>query len=357
MFSRKFVPDNYTVPTQVDTPDFVLRPMHPKYTAVDMASVQRVKLGEISQNDTVDENHRPNANGWITGLAGAEAMFVSREVFTYVVLTPEEDYELGCVYITPSWKVGFDADVVIWVRDDVNNPKLDSALFEFSQAWVERDWPFATVAYPGRTQSWEQWATLEDKQSPHWQTEPRKEALIPPPLIPEDFEVPEQIQGDGFNLHMFDMDLYGVDYEACLASVEAIKQQLPGLEQEAPWLTRDCDIHQHACRLGYEMKRQLYRNSFSYGILEPGQPLSSLGSLHIQPSRKRGYEAEVYFWVRASELDGDLAQRVYEFTRAWLQETWPFDADKVLCPGRDISWDEWHNLEDIEPDNTRLPRG
>ena len=41
-----------------------------------------------------------------------------------------------------------DALATCWVRREAT--ELDGELYEAFRAWLERDWPFARVAYPGR---------------------------------------------------------------------------------------------------------------------------------------------------------------------------------------------------------------
>ena len=41
--------------------------------------------------------------------------FEARESFAYAVLTPDEQIELGCIYVYPSSKKGFDAVIRLWL--------------------------------------------------------------------------------------------------------------------------------------------------------------------------------------------------------------------------------------------------
>ena len=52
--------------------------------------------------------------------------FTLRYSFAYTVMSPDESLCLGCVYINPCRKIGYDAEVSMWVRSSelVNN--LDS---------------------------------------------------------------------------------------------------------------------------------------------------------------------------------------------------------------------------------------
>ena len=83
--------------------------------------------------------------------------FLSRKSFTYTVLGPDEKECLGCVYIDPSDKVKYDAEVYLWVRESENKSGLDDILFDAVKKWIFQRWPFKNVAYPGKDIPWEQW--------------------------------------------------------------------------------------------------------------------------------------------------------------------------------------------------------
>ena len=60
-------------------------------------------------------------------------------------------------------KEGFDANVQMWVRASERGNGFDDQLFQTVRAWIERDWPFERVAYPGREISREEWDSLPPK--------------------------------------------------------------------------------------------------------------------------------------------------------------------------------------------------
>ena len=66
----------------------------------------------------------------------------------------------GAVYIDPSVKEGYDANVQTWVRASEAAKGFDRPFFEQVREWIERDWPFERVAYPGREISREEWDAL-----------------------------------------------------------------------------------------------------------------------------------------------------------------------------------------------------
>ena len=67
---------------------------------------------------------------------------------------------MGCVYIRPSSKPGYDAQVTLWVTQADYDAGFEATLYEWTKYWVEQSWPFAEVAYPGRDIAWEAWDQL-----------------------------------------------------------------------------------------------------------------------------------------------------------------------------------------------------
>jgi hypothetical protein len=62
-----------------------------------------------------------------------------------------------------------------------------------------------------------------------------------------------------------------------------------------------------------------------------------LGCVYVLPTRKPGYDAEVYLWARQSELSGGLEDRLHAAVKEWIGSRWPFK--RVGYPGREIAWD------------------
>lgn len=90
---------------------------------------------------TLDENRRD--------LAAKERKFERRHSFTYAVVAPDESRVLGCVYINKGIR-GPDAAVFIWVRGSVHDTGLDARLEAAVRDWMESDWLFEWIVYPGR---------------------------------------------------------------------------------------------------------------------------------------------------------------------------------------------------------------
>ena len=86
--------------------------------------------------------------------------FQRRSSFAYTVVTLDESRVIGCVYIYPFRKGGYDAEATMWVRSDMLDSGLDEELYKTVRSWITKDWPFGRTAYPGRELSWEEFKRL-----------------------------------------------------------------------------------------------------------------------------------------------------------------------------------------------------
>ena len=157
-----FLPESFQVPHKLETPPFTLRPLTihdlvKDYDAV-MSSAAHLK-GVFGPGSTWPEGLTLEQN--LIDLGWHQKEFQRRRSFTYAVFSPDDSRELGCVYIYPSPKKGFDAQVVMWVRESVLKDGFDKLLFDTVVDWLNTDWPFTGVAYPGRTISWADWKVSE----------------------------------------------------------------------------------------------------------------------------------------------------------------------------------------------------
>ena len=87
--------------------------------------------------------------------------FQRRTSFAYTVVTLDESMVIGCLYIFPTNKGDFNAEVTMWVRSSVLKDGLDAILFNTVKKWLNEEWPFKKTAYPGREISWEDWELLK----------------------------------------------------------------------------------------------------------------------------------------------------------------------------------------------------
>jgi hypothetical protein len=86
--------------------------------------------------------------------------FQTRRSFAYTVVTPSESHVIGCVYIDPTRRSGFDAEVFLWARQSELAGGLEARLYRTVQEWIQTDWPFKSVAFPGRDIDWPAWRAI-----------------------------------------------------------------------------------------------------------------------------------------------------------------------------------------------------
>ena len=89
-----------------------------------------------------------------------QARFNERRSFAYAVLTSDGTRERGCLYIRPSSRSAFDAEVVMWVTQLEFDAGFDAELYAWAQNWISSSWPMSKVVYPGRSVAWDEWDTL-----------------------------------------------------------------------------------------------------------------------------------------------------------------------------------------------------
>ncbi len=148
----KFVPDDFDIPEKLETDHFRLRMLTisdlvKDYEAV-MTSVDHLQgvFGESStwpsRNLTLEQD--------LIDLGWHQKEFQKRSSFAYTVMSLDESTCLGCVYIYPNKEQSVDADVYLWVRKSEFEKGLDPVLFDEVKSWINFDWPFDNVRYPGR---------------------------------------------------------------------------------------------------------------------------------------------------------------------------------------------------------------
>ncbi len=133
----RLVPDDFALPAGLETARFRLRMLTVRDVVADFEAIRdRGAPGLTLEQNLIDL-------GW------HQKEFQRRSSFAYTVVDPTDDgHVLGCAYIDPSDEAGFDARAHCWVRGEV--AALDGELYEAFRGWIEREWPFERVEYPGR---------------------------------------------------------------------------------------------------------------------------------------------------------------------------------------------------------------
>lgn len=161
--ASQFVPSEFSIPGELRTETFKLRMLSIDDVEKDFEAVtsSAMHVSKVWRDSDWPAGLTLRQN--LIDLGWHEKEFQNRSSFAYTVVTLDESYVLGCVYFYPTQKVGYDAEVFLWVRESELSGGLDSELLKAVDGWLMADWPFRQPAYPGREISWDEWDQLPDK--------------------------------------------------------------------------------------------------------------------------------------------------------------------------------------------------
>lgn len=157
-----FVPPDFEVPGGLETAEFRLRML----TVNDVVKDYDAVMTSVDHLQSIWPG-----SGWPAGLTFEQDLvdlgwhqkeFERRTSFAYTVVTPDESRVVGCVYVNPTRKRGYDAVVYLWAREDTLAGGLEARLEAAVRAWIARDWSFGDVAYPGRDLAWSAWNDIPE---------------------------------------------------------------------------------------------------------------------------------------------------------------------------------------------------
>lgn len=149
MRNSHFVPDDFKIPQILEASEFRLR-------ILTIDDVEKDYDAVITSVDHLKGIFGPE-NKWPKGLTIEQDLidlgwhqkeFQMRSSFAYTVMSLDESECLGCMYIYPMDDTKYDAKVFLWVRKSAIH--LDSVLYKAVQVWLNEEWPFKKVTYPGR---------------------------------------------------------------------------------------------------------------------------------------------------------------------------------------------------------------
>jgi len=160
--NNSFVPSDFKVPDTLENEHFRIRMLTVKdvekdYDAVITSIDHLKKMFPTSSWPSKDLSFEQDS----LDLVWHQKEFQMRSSFAYTVVSLDESRVLGCLYINPTTKGDYDANIDMWVRASEVDNGLDSILYDSVKKWISEKWPFKKVAYPGREISWEQWKLMK----------------------------------------------------------------------------------------------------------------------------------------------------------------------------------------------------
>ncbi len=146
-------------------------------------------------------------------------------------------------------------------------------------------------------------------------------------LVPGDFKVPDSVMLGSFHLQPLSIDDLEEDYKAVMESIELLQGTFGTYSS---WPSSDLTKRQDLVDLGWHEKEFQRRSSFAY-VVEDERARAYIGCLYIFPSDTKGYDADVYMWLRTSAYSPQRLQELHSEAEKWLT-SWPFE--RLRFPGK-----------------------
>ena len=160
------------------------------------------------------------------------------------------------------------------------------------------------------------------------------------PFVDPEFEVPGTLETVRFRLRMLTVNDVVKDFEAVTTSKEHLH------DIWGPGWPEGLTLEQNLIDLGWHQKEFQRRRSFAYTVVALDES-RVLGCVYIYPTRKTGYDAEVYLWARQSELASGMETELKAAVKTWLKAKWPFMNPHY--PGQDTSTEADHDSNEKPP--------
>ncbi len=140
-------------------------------------------------------------------------------------------------------------------------------------------------------------------------------------FVPEDFDVPRELELPEFHLVPLGVQHNEADHAAWMSSIAHIRAT-PGFASRRWPPVEGMSLEANRADLERHARDFAERTGFTFTVLRPGTK-EVIGCLYIYPAKDGRGDAHVRSWVRAdvAELDGPLHSAVSR----WLVERWPFE--------------------------------
>lgn len=161
--------------------------------------------------------------------------------------------------------------------------------------------------------------------------------------LPAAFVHPERVEIDSeHHVRPIRAADVALDYPAVMAS----RERLWSIYGDAwGWPPASMTYEQDRDDLARHEREIEAHESFNYAVFN-AEETALLGCVYIDPPEKPGADAEISWWVVDELVGTDVEQSLDAFVPTWIEREWPLQRPRYV--GRDISWDEWIKLPDLE---------
>ncbi len=160
----RFLPEHFSAPKTAAGAGFVVRQMRMDDYVLDYQAY-------MSSFDAIAAVYDPAA-GWprpdltlrdaLVALGAVEWEHYHELLFSYCVMNEDESRQIGCIYLAPTRNPGFDAEFSYWVTQAEAENGFGPELVAWARKWLETEWPFESVGYPGIECTWMDWISARD---------------------------------------------------------------------------------------------------------------------------------------------------------------------------------------------------
>ena len=158
-------------------------------------------------------------------------------------------------------------------------------------------------------------------------------------FVPLDFKAPDTLENQHFRIRMLTVNDVVKDYDAVMTSLSHLQEMFLPIWN---WPTEDLSFEQDLIDLGWHQKEFQMRSSFAYTVVSLDES-QVLGCLYIHPSKKADFDAEIYMWVRQSEVATGLDSILFNTVKKWIKNEWTFK--NPAYPIREISLEKWKSMK------------
>ncbi|MGI8648651.1 MAG: hypothetical protein ACR2JX_10565 [Mycobacteriales bacterium] len=159
-------------------------------------------------------------------------------------------------------------------------------------------------------------------------------------MVSPGFAIPDRVSTERFLVRPLLFTDAALDYGAWSTSIEHL-QSIFG--PHSSWPNKEMTLEENGIDLAWHQREHEWASSFAYTVSNLDETVC-LGCIYLSPARKVGYDAEVFYWVRASEATNGFDASLGRFVHTWLSTAWPFSS--VVYPGRDLEWEEYLSMDD-----------
>src|ERR1700744_6170112 len=125
------------------------------------------------------------------------------------------------------------------------------------------------------------------------------------PLVPDSFTAPTAFESERFRLGPLNYEVMLADYEAAMKGATA----LTTADREDEYDYSKFTLQDEIIELGWHIGEWRRRHSFAYSIMSPDSK-TCYGSVYINPTMKRDYDAQIILWTVPGAPEG-MEAKVY----------------------------------------------